>query len=74
MLLRLSASRVAFLVLAAVTTPAVASRAVAAADTRVQLFDRTNGGWFDLPAAGGVHVFDLREAGGELLRVRGRGR
>lgn len=47
---------------------------VAGDESQVQLFDRTTGRWLDLPAADGIRAFDMREAGGELLRVRNRGR
>ncbi len=38
----------------------------------VEIFDRERGEWRKLKPSGGTVTFDLRAAGGELLRVKGR--
>ncbi|MCE9555109.1 MAG: hypothetical protein K8T91_17300 [Planctomycetes bacterium] len=39
---------------------------------KVELFDRENGGWKELAKKDGAYGFDLRTAGGDLVRVTGR--
>ena len=41
-------------------------------ETSAELFDRGTGEWRKLEASSGSVTFDLRTAGGELLRVKGR--
>lgn len=43
-------------------------------NVKVEMFDRVNGGWKAVEKTAKGYAFDLREAGGELLRVTGRAR
>lgn len=45
---------------------------VGATNTAVEIFDRKNKQWQRLDARDGKYTFELKPAGGELLRVRGR--
>jgi len=51
---------------------ALALRGPGTENAVLELFNRRTGAWDPLEKKGGVHVFALRAAGGELLRVRGR--